>query len=278
MISKILTAIIMCFTILIPGAKNELSNEITSETTNQITYKIVPATEQEIEEIGYRLLPILGMYQKDYNCYYDSIYDDMFSYNILEYIYPDYDEEVEKYIAEPLYKSERGIVRWSKLIYENDPLGKFPPIPKELYNEDGEVDEKLAYSLPDNFKWTDMVLGYNKYSGEYIDWLVEGVWNGKADHNTFFKFEDGTLCYYCDGHYYTPELAGDRGGGIFFGPVVQYVNPIEDNKYSVGYLIVDAVGEPVGSGTAVLAMKETKNSFRFWSIFSIDYDTEIPNG
>ena len=117
-----------------------------------------------------------------------------------------------------------------------------------------------------------MCIGYNKFSAEYIDWLVEDVWNGKVDHATFFEFEDGTKLYYHDSYYYTPALVGDRGGGVFFSPHIESLTPLENNLFKLEYHLSDDINRCASRNMAVIGLKEKNDGSRFWSIFSIDYD------
>ena len=244
--------------------------QITEISESNDKYKIVTPTQTEIEKIYDRMLPILAMHHSDYNCHSDNIYYDLFDFSLVDYVYPWYEDEVTKYIAEPLIHSSFGIPMWYVLVNENDPLGKFPKIPEEGYDENGNVDEDIIYNLR-GYAYDELIVGHNKHSGAYIDWLVEGVWNGKIDHETFFEFEDGTLCYYHDGFYYTQEIAnGGRGGGIMCDPVIESVTPIKDGKYEIKYTVESDAEEPWYSVTAVIAMKESQDGFRFWSIYSID--------
>lgn len=239
------------------------------------THKLVTPTQQELDEITSRLDPIFSMFHSDYDSSVDNIYEYMFDYNQLDYVYPYYNDEVKKYIAEPCIVSEYGNMLWYEWnIPQNDPLGKFPKIRDEVYDENGNISEDLANDLQEreNLYWQDVIIGHNKFSGEYIDWLVEGVWNGTVDHNSFMVFKDGTRLYYHDSFYYTPECIGDRGGGIMYAPVIDKITPLENNKYQIEYHLLDEFDNLHSRSKAVIGLKETKDGFRFWSVFSIDYD------
>lgn len=265
--------------LMIENYQNAIINEPVNEPEKELAYKIVPATEQEIEEIGDRLYIAVGMYFDDYDYTVDNIYDSLFEYNKMGYIEPKYDQEVTQYICEPYYYTDYGLARWDEAITEEDPLSLFGEIPEEIYDENGNYNEDVAREISNSMaRGEQLRIGYNRFSGEYIDWLVEGVWNGKIDHDTFFEFEDGTLCYYYDGDYYTPEFFPDGRGGPMFLPDVISVTPLPDNKYEVIYSVKGEWDEPMFYGKVTVAMKEADNGFRFWSIFSIDYDTEIPKG
>ncbi|MBE6680888.1 MAG: hypothetical protein E7600_01205 [Ruminococcaceae bacterium] len=240
-------------------------------------YRLVTPTQEELDEIVPRLEPILSMFHKDYDCTKDNIYEYMFHYDHLDYVYPEYDSEIEAFVAEPFGVSDAGFVFWYEYgIPENDPLGKFPKIRDEIYDENGNVNEDLAWDLLEtqDVYYRDLIIGHNKFSGKYIDWLVEGIWNGKADHKSFMKFEDETRLYYYDGFYYTPECVGDRGGGIFYYPKIHNITPLEDGKYEIVYQLYNDGDEYVAANKAVVGLKEISSGFRFWSIFSIDYDID----
>lgn len=233
-------------------------------------YKLVTPTRDELDEIVIRLDPILSMFSHDYDSEKDNIYEFLFSYDHLDYVYPEYDDEVSKFIAKPFaINTENNSWFWDIYgIYQKDPLNKFA-IPDEVYDKNGNVDYN---KLDELYSGGNIVaIGHNVFSGAYIDWLVEGVWNGKADHETFFEFEDSTLLYYYNGNYYTPEFSGGRGGGLFFSPVLTKITPCDDEKYEIEYYITYD-SEPDYYCKAVVGMKESADGFRFWSIFSIDYD------
>lgn len=179
------------------------------------SYKIVQPRNEELQMIPCHLNYILSMFHDDYDCTKDNIYDYLFHYNHLDCVYPSCHDTVV-FTSEPLQDSESSSMRWSLLdVPQKDPLGKFPEISPKIYDENGNIDRYFAWDYYETagVLWLEMCIGYNKFSAEYIDWLVEDVWNGKIDHKTFFEFEDGTKLYYYDGYYYTPALAGDRGGG-----------------------------------------------------------------
>lgn len=231
------------------------------------TYKIVTPTQNELNEIEFRLSPILSTHFDNYDCSSDDMYNNLFSYNQLKYICPDYEEKIAKFVDKPL-DFLYGNAFWSITVYENDPLGMFGEISPKAYDKNGKFDKDLAYNL---LQLGD-VIGYNKFSGKYIDWLVEGVWNGKVNHDTAFIFEDGSQCYYHDGYYYTPEKITALGGGIFHCSEVNSVSMIEDNRYKIEYSVFNEFDMQEYIGSAVIALKESKNGFRFWSIYSISVE------
>ena len=240
-------------------------------------YKLVEATQEDFDKIIYQLEPILAMYLDDYNYETENPYDNLFYFNVLDWVYPACEEEIEKYIAEPLKKhsNEYGTFRdWHEMIAQEDPLGKFGKIPEGAYDESGVYDEYRAKECITLENYKKDVIGHFKYEGEYIDFLVEGVWNGKVDHETFFEFEN-SRCYYHDGFYYTPEWGGDRGGNIVDSFVyLNSITPLENNKYRIEFArhYDDYFGTTVSCAVAVLGLKETKDGFRFWSIYELEQD------
>jgi len=237
-------------------------------------YKLVQPDRGELQMIPCDLEYILSMFHEDYDCTKDNIYDYLFHCNHLDYVYPNYLDTVV-FESEPLQESKWGSSRWYLLdVPQKDPLGKFPEIPEEVYDENGNIDTDLAWNYYETAgtPWLEMCIGYNKFSGEYIDWLVEDVWNGKADYDTFFKFEDGTALYYYDGYYYTPALLGDRGGGIFYGPHIENLVPLENSLFKLEYHLSDNIDRCDSHNTAIIGLKEKDDGSRFWSIFSIDYN------
>ena len=152
-------------------------------------------------------------------------------------------------------------------------MGKFDKIPQGAYDENGKVSKEscLAYinSLDDyNAYKNPLVGGYLKYSGNYIDWLVEGVWNGKVDHDTFFDFNNNNYCYYSDGFYYTPYLIMTSDETPSAVPCIDKITKFYDTRYCVDFSFVDSDNN-VYVRSAVLVMKENSDGFRFWSILSI---------
>ncbi len=287
---KVVSLILALLTLFIPlvscnrtpdpvdNSKDVIAND-SKNPTSDISYKIVPATEEELAGIADQLYPLMVQFPKgSYDYISDNIYDSLFDFNGLNYVYPMYNNEVKKYICEPL-RIENNMDFWSDFVFENDPLGKFNKIPEKAYDSNGKVTREglidYANSQEDYDEEGDPhVGGYVKYSGKYIDWLVEGVWNGKVDHNTFFDFKNNNFCYYSDGFYYTPYLIKSLGGGIFYGPVIDEINELSDNKYEVKYHILDSSDIPTSLGKIVIAMKESSNGFRFWSIFKLEIDSD----
>lgn len=266
--SVIVLTILLCFTSCTSWQASDVQAPEGSEKKQE--YKLVTPTQKELNEIAVRLDPILSMYLSDYDCEKDNIYEVLFSYDHLGYVYPEYDDEVAEYISKPLVvNTENNFCLWDVSgIYHKDPLNKFA-IPDEVYDEEGNVDYDRIDELYSDGNY--VAIGYNMFSGAYVDWLVEGVWNSKTDHETFFEFDDGTQLYYHEGNYYTPELLGGRGGGIMNTPHIQTVTPLDDNKYEIEYYIAHDV-EPDYYCKAVIGLKESADGFRFWSIFSIDFD------
>ena len=265
----ILSAIVLvCFT-------SCMTRQVGTEKKQE--YKLVTPTQEEFDEITTRLNPILTMFCFDYDCEKDNIYEFLFSNDHLGYVYPEYSAEVSEHIAKPLViNPENNFYFWEVVgIHEDDPLKKFP-ISEVAYDENGNLDLDKAYNYcVDGITYTrSAVIGHNMFSGAYIDWLVEGVWNGKVNHDTYMQFdgENPTQIYYHDGNYYTPEYPLDRGGGIMYGAYIHEIIPIEDNKYKMIYYKNDDDGygdDPVFNTwyETVIGLKETQDGFRFWSIF-----------
>lgn len=236
-------------------------------------YKLVQPDWSDLQTISYDLLHILSFFHSDYDCTKDDIYDYLFHYNHLDCVYPNDDDVV--FVSEPLQDSKWDYMRWSLYdVPQKDPLGKFPKIPQEIYDENGNIDRYFAWDYYETTgtPWLEMCIGYNKFSAEYIDWLVEDVWNGKVDHETFFEFEDGTLLYYHDGYYYTPALAGDRGGGGVYNIYIESLTQLDNNIIKLEYHLTDEIDRCNSHNTAIIGLKEKDDGSRFWSIFSIDYN------
>ncbi len=235
-------------------------------------YKLVQPNSDELQMISSDLEYILSFFHNDYDCINDNIYNYLFGYNHLNCVYPNNYNKV--FLSEPLQDSEWGYMRWSLYdVPQKDPLGKFPEIPQEIYDENGNIDRYFAWEYFENIgtSWIEMCIGYNKFSAEYIDWLVKDVWNGKLDHKTFFEFEDGTELYYHDGYYYTPSLAGDRGGGGVYYVHIENLISLDNNLFKLEYHLTDDINRCNSHNTAIIGLKEKDDGSRFWSIFSIDY-------
>ena len=252
--------------------------QITEYLSHQedVDYKLVKPEHSELQMIPFALEYILMFFHNDYNCTKDNIYDFLFRYNHLNCVYPnDYDKS---FVSQPLEDSEWGIMRWCILdVPQKDPLGKFPEIPGEIYDENGNIDRYVAYDYYETTgtPWLEMCIGYNKFSAEYIDWLVEDVWNGKVDHETFFEFKDGTALYHYGDYYYTPALAGDRGGGGVYNIHIENLTPLDNNLFKLEYHLSDEIYRCDSQNTAIIGLKDKEDGSRFWSIFSIDYNNVL---
>lgn len=237
------------------------------------SYKLVQPECGELQMIPSDLEYILSFFHDDYDCTKDNIYNYLFSYNRLNCVYPnDYDKV---FVSQPLQDSEWGSMKWYLLdVPQKDPLGKFPEISQEIFDENGNVDRYFAWDYYEaaGTPWLEMCIGYNKFSAEYIDWLVKDVWNGKLDHKTFFEFEDGTVLYYHNGYYYTPALAGDRGGGGVYNIHIENLTPLDNNLFKLEYHLTDDINRCDSHNTAIIGLKEKDDGSRFWSIFSIEYN------
>lgn len=101
---------------------------IPTDPVKEQKYKLVTPTQEELDEIAVRLDPILSMFLFDYDCEKDNIYEFLFNYDHLGYVYPKYDDEVTEYIAKPLsINVENKTLFWDiTSIYKDDPLRVFP--------------------------------------------------------------------------------------------------------------------------------------------------------
>jgi len=267
--SKVLLTILLFTTTLI-----SLTSCI-SQSDDQ-TYKLVAPTQAELEQMPEKLNTILGTHFRDYDHNSDNAYKNIFCVNHLRSVVPECENEIEKYVAQPLDYHDtdsKSIPEWQIFEECNDPLGKFKPIHKAVWNENGGTSEQAALELFEEYSWNELVIGFNKYSAPYIDWIIEGVWNSETDHENFMEFEDGTQIYYHNGFYYSPEFAGDYGGDGYDSPLIDYVSPLDGNKYEIGYHFNNYLSDP-NYCKAVIGLKETKDGFRFWSIFSIDFNIQ----
>lgn len=242
-----------------------------------LTYKLVEPTQAELEEISDKLGIISVASTNNYNFETDNAYQYLFHWNELEYFYvPRYDAEIAKYISEPVYFTENGKGFWDNTYYEKDPLGRFGELSPRIFDENGVFDESLYYDYCKEMGNLETA-GHNKYEGAFIDWLVEGVWNGKTDHDTYFEFDDTTKLYYHGGYYYSRKTEGGRGGGLPYTEVLEDVVDLGDYKYKACFIIMDECDVPVCYKTIVIGMKEASNGFRFWSIYSIQYEYVRPD-
>ena len=68
-----------------------------------------------------------------------------------------------------------------------------------------------------------------------------------------------------------PKYYWGRGGGIFVRATVRSLTPVGDNKYLLVYTVSDDLpSEDDECYGATIAMKESEEGFRFWSVFSIE--------
>ncbi len=256
---------------------NEAKDEVVQHEA--LSYTVVEPTKEEIDGIEVRLRALLGNRFENYDCRKSDVYSYIFEWGYLNYADPGCGEEAEKYIACPMDNPQYDGNVWFSYVYSNDPQGYFDPIPDGFCDEEGNVDWSVTYEYPEA-----TTLGHLKFSGEYVDWLVQGVWNGKTDHETFFKFGDeyepgeyGTELYYHNGYYYTPHRIFGLGGPQFWSEV-ESVEAVGDGKYEVAFnTSIDEDDVPEYLGKAVVAMKESSNGFRFWSIYSIEYERIVQN-
>ena len=240
---------------------------------NQDWVEVTP-TDEELDQIPEKLDAILGTHFRDYDCTKDNAYENSFNANHLRSIIPLHESEIEQFVAQPLDYYDTGsdsFPLWRIFVPQNDPLGKFPKIHESVFNQNGGTDESKAFELVDKYHWFEIVIGYNKFSAPYIDWVITGVWNGKAEHDALMEFEDYTQLYYHDGFYYTPEFVGDYGGDGYDTPVIDVVAALGDGRYEIKYHFDNYMSDSCEC-RAIVGLKESKDGFRFWSIYSIDYD------
>lgn len=238
-----------------------------------LDYKLVKPKWDELQMISSELDYIFSFFHDDYDCSKDNMYNYLFRYTLLNSVYPNVHNKV--FVSQPLQDSKQGNMRWCLLeIPQKDPLGRFPEIPRDIYDENGNIDKDFAweYFEASGTPWLEMCIGYNKFSAEYIDWLVRDVWNGKTEHETFFEFNDGTLLYYYDGFYYTQALVGGNGGGGVYNLHIENLTPLENNLFKIEYHLTDDINRCTSCNTAIIGLKEKEDGSRFWSIFSIDYN------
>ena len=243
------------------------SEEILPE--DEPNYKIVTPTEKEIEELAERFEAVLSS-SLDYDCKTDNVYERLIYLWDIRNVVPEYLEEIKRNIAIPFNERENAeYSSWEKYVYENDPLGCFDEIPSECYDENGIVQMDLVYKYRDEINDREpVVIGYNMIPASFFDWLVEGVWNGKVNHDTLMELEE-TKCYYHNGFYYTPILTIDRGGGVFWCSNVHSITDMGNGKFKVVYSVGFDDGEILYNCTAEMALKESKDGFRFWSIYKM---------
>ena len=134
----VLFVVFLCLVFLF-GCDKEIQTEIVSENITEIefenategetelqpeskteyvyeplTYKLVEPTQEELEEICDKLGRISVASTKNYNFETDNTYQYIFYWNELEHFYvPRYDEEIAKYIAEPVCVNEYGKGYWN---------------------------------------------------------------------------------------------------------------------------------------------------------------------
>ena len=247
------------------------SEEILPE--DEPTYKIVTPTMEEIEELHSKYNDVFSYGPANYNCETDNTYDKLTWMFFLDCVVPEYMEEIKQYITQPFV--ERGsatLNSWEKTVHENDPLGYFDEIPEACRDENGIVQMDLVYKYRDEINDSEpVVIGYNMIPAPFFDWLIEGVWNGKVNHDAMIELKN-TLCYYYDGFYYVQVLSADIGRGGGYRAEVHSITDKGNGKYEVVYSVIDIMGEEEKVeyvGKAEMALKESKDGFRFWSIYKM---------
>ena len=241
-------------------------NVITSEDNEEVTYKLVEPTQEEFKQIPQKLGEIFSNISYDYNYLEDNIY---FTLLWEEYAFAELiKDDKGRHIARPL-RTENGVSCWSETVYEDDPLGYFEKVPEVTYDESGN---KITH-YPSGENLRDVVVGYRKFSGNYIDWIVGEVWNGTVDHDAKYESEYGLSSYYHDGFYYVTELSEEGPGPIYEegSLIVESIIPFGNFKYKIKVGEVNTkTGEVRRRSVLTLAMKQASNGFRFWSIYDIE--------
>ncbi len=255
--------------------------------STKFTYKIVTPTEEEIAELPERLNRILA-HGENYNYLVDDIYEKLFWYDgsYMSCMLPAYGKEISTYIKKPDYSEEatiytsdemNGLIDFFERHYMGwyeqymgikDPLDCYDQWPKKLFDSNGYVDLSVIFDEITKNSY-DGNYGYWKFDETVLDWLVEGVWNGNINHTKTYSTnnKDNIYCYYHDQYYYTPLTPAELGHMHSDTIEIITITPLDSYFYSIEY---DNVFQE--RHTAIVAIKESNNGFRFWSIFSITTD------
>ena len=215
----------------------EESTEETTPIDEPLTYKLVEPSREERDSLEEEFKWILGTRNFDYDSSVENIYEELYHMSSFDIrIVPEYGEKIEKYIAPPTgFDEHTGNPYWYEFII------------------------------------SDIHLDHYKYDAKFVDWLIEGVWNGKVDHDNTYQYDDGSVCCYKDGYYCSTGVTFDSGTADYSAKVWK-ISYGWDNKYEVSYSVLrDGFIE---YGTAVMALKEASNGFRFWSVYSINYNSK----
>ncbi len=254
--------------------------EVATEPEKQLTYKAVEPTQAELDNMHFSLNILFSHFLKDYDSAKDNAYEKLFCKNELLYFYiPECFDGIKEFVSPPLSQHANGKPRWNESVRKNDPMGRFTGIPKEAFDENGVFDEKyyLEYYSPS----ADLTkVGYTVFDTDFIDWLVEGVWNGKVDHETVYRFKDYEWLYYFNDSYVASACGIADETQTTYYSAIEYVKPLDGQKYEVAfnvYHIYDNRAPHYYSATAVIGVKEASNGFRFWSIYNTDYEKTRPD-
>lgn len=197
-------------------------------------YKIVTPTEAEIEQAKEKLFQIVDLILS-YDCEVSDAYNLIYQrYNGggLDYcMCLGYETEVTKYGQIASFRDQQ------------DPLGHW-----ELSSDPNGNG------------------GYWKAPSALIDWLVEGVWNGKLNHGIRYRENKWVEGYYNNGFYYSPMVMGAVGWPII---TVSFVSQeaLPGGKYCFKFIVDDSQYRSITA-----ALKEDEDGFRFWSVYSVDYE------
>lgn len=248
--------------------------ELSTEQVEPQKYKAVDPTQEELDNMHFSLSILFSHFLKDYDSEKDDAYTKLFCKNELLYFYvPRCYDEIKEFVSAPLsYTNEKP--RWNKSVLENDPLGRFTGIPQEAFDENGVFDEKyyLEYLDPSADLTT---MGYTVFDADFVEWLVEGVWNGTVDHEKIHRFADYEWLYYYNNNYIASACGMVDETQTTYYSAIEYVKPLGVQKYEVAfnvYHIYNRRRPAYYTATAVIGMKEAPSGFRFWSIYSIDYE------
>ncbi len=218
--------------------KNEDLSKENTLVEERLTYELVFPSQEEIDSLEEEFKWILGTRNYDYDSSVESIYAELYHLNSLDArLVPEYGEKIEQYIS--------------------------PSV---------GIDENAGTPYWREFVEADIYPAHYRYDAKFVDWLIEGVWNGKVDHEYTYDYNDGSVCVYEDGYYCSTGVTFDSGT-VDYPAKIGNVAYCYDYKYEVNYSVLRSIGF-IEYGTAVMALKEASNGFRFWSIYSIDYNSK----
>lgn len=194
--------------------------------------------------------------------------------DLLEYIFF-YGMESYDYKVDNAFEKAFGIIHGA-------PYYNFSELVGDIYRIHYEND--VIFPSGDGDDMTDPRGYWRQYryvDAEFIDFILENMFNVKPDHNYILYMdegwsdEDNTYAYYEDGYYYSD--AGDGGDGCGPEVTVKTVEILSDGKYqiTVYYRIVagDENGEPVtfidGGDLNIIAEMKNIDGNSVWSFYEI---------